>query len=143
MMLTQLEAEALLEHDTDPTRAVKHMQSDAQLLLRRLPNDGFAHRFRSMADLLAARWALAQRKAADHFLARAANEAERAREVDSKDPLAWTVSAEVEHLRAENVRARGVAPSPAVAKGLAFIETAMKIDPELVRTRKVRDELAR
>jgi tetratricopeptide (TPR) repeat protein len=143
MNLAELEAEALLEHHADPTGAVERMRSDAQLLLRRLPDDGFAHRLRSTAELVAARWALAQREAVDDLLARAAAEAARAHEVDPKDVLAWTASAEVEQLRAEAARARGSAPGAAVASGLAFIATAMAIDPRLVRTRKVRDELAR
>lgn len=143
MMLAELEAEALLERGADPTAAVERMRSGAQLLLSRLPDDGFAHRLRCLAELLAARWALAHGDVVDHLLARAAAEAARAREADPKDTLAWTASAEVALLRAEAARARGSAPGAAVASGLAFIESAMTIDPRLVRTLKVRDALAR
>jgi tetratricopeptide (TPR) repeat protein/predicted Ser/Thr protein kinase len=141
--LAELDAEALLAHHADPSPVVAHMRADAQLLLSRLPNDGFAHRFLCWAALISTRWALAHHAAVDHALARAAAEATRARECDAMSALAWTASAEVEALRAEIARARGLPSRVAVATGLGYIDQALKIDPDLVRTLKVRDQLAR
>ena len=141
--LAELEAEALLEHHADPASAVTSLRADAQLLLRRRPNDGFAYRMLCRAELLAARWTLTRGEAADQYLSRAATEAARARDADPTDALAWTASAEVELLRAEAARSRRLAPAAPIASGLAFIEQAITIDPRLVRTLKVRDELAR
>jgi hypothetical protein len=59
------------------------------------------------------------------------------------DPLAWTASAAVEQLRAAVERARGHATGPAVARGIAFVERAMKIDPALVPTVNLHDALVR
>jgi hypothetical protein len=59
------------------------------------------------------------------------------------DASAWTASAEVEQLRAEAARSHGAASAAAIARGLAFIDQAMKIDRRLVQARRVRDELAR
>jgi hypothetical protein len=143
IMLAELDAEALLERHVDPSSTVRQMRADAQLVLRSLPNDRFAHRFWCLADLLAARRALAQREAVDHVLAHAATEAAQARAADPTDALAWTVSAEVEQLRAEAARAHGARPDAAILRGLAFISHAMSLDPRLVHALKVRDELAR
>jgi tetratricopeptide (TPR) repeat protein/predicted Ser/Thr protein kinase len=143
IMLAELDAEALLERHVDPSSTVRQMRADAQLVLRSLPDDRFAHRFWCLADLLAARWALAQREAVDHVLAHAATEAAQARAADPTDALAWTVSAEVEQLRAEAARAHGSRPDAAILRGLAFISHAMSLDPRLVHALKVRDELAR
>jgi hypothetical protein len=56
--------------------------------------------------------------------------------------LAWIASAKVEYVRAQAARARGSAPDAALARGQAFIEHAMTIDPRHVRTLKVRDQLS-
>jgi serine/threonine-protein kinase len=143
ILLAELEAEAVLERHADPTSAVGRMRADAELLLRRRPGDGFGHRLLCRADLLAARWALAHRDAVERWLASATAEATHARETDPMDALAWIASAEVEQLRAQAARARGSAPNAAITRGRAFIERAMAIDPRLVRTRELRDELAR
>ncbi len=141
--LAELEAEALLERHADPGFALIAMRTDAQLLLRRRPGDGFAHLMSCRADLLAARWALARGKPANAFLTRAHAEATQAREADPMDAPAWTASAEVEQLRAEAMRSHRGAPATAIAGGLTFIEQAMKIDPRLGRAQRVRDELSR
>jgi tetratricopeptide (TPR) repeat protein len=144
IMISALDAEALLERNTDPTPVVAAMRADARLLVSRLPEDGAAHRLWSQAELLGARWAVAHRRGAEPLLTRAAAEAARARDDNAMDALAWTASAEVEHVRIEAARARGVAPSAAVvASGLAFIERAMTIDPRLARTLTLRDALVR
>jgi Tfp pilus assembly protein PilF len=105
------------------------MRADAQQVLRRLPDDVFAHRAWGAAEVIAARWALARGGAADAALARAASEAAHARELDPRDALAWTLSAEVEQVRGELGSAR------------TFIERAIAIDPRRVRTQKVRELL--
>jgi hypothetical protein len=143
VMIAELDAEALLDRHADPGPAVMRMRADVQLLLRRLPDDGFAHRFWCRAELIAARWALAHHEPADPLVARAVSEAARARQRDAMDALAWTASAEAELVRAEAASAHKLPSSTAIASGLAFIEQAMKIDPALVRTLTVRDRLAR
>jgi tetratricopeptide (TPR) repeat protein/predicted Ser/Thr protein kinase len=145
LMLGELEAEALLERRADPTPAVERMRTDAQYVLQRLPDDVFGHRARARAEIVAARWALARGGAADAALALAlaATEAARARELDPRDALAWTVSAEVEQVRAELARARGAQPGAAIDQARAFIEQAVAIDPRRARTQKVRAELTR
>jgi hypothetical protein len=140
LMLGELEAEELLERRADPTAVVERMRSDAQYVLRRLPDDVFGHRAWARAEIVAARWALARDGSADAALARAASEAARAREVDPRDALAWTVSAEVEQVRAELARARG---GKLIERAREFIEQAAAIDPKRVRTQKVRAELTR
>jgi tetratricopeptide (TPR) repeat protein len=140
--LAELEVEALLERHADPAPAVAAMQSDAQQLLRRRPDEGFAHRMACRAELLAARSALARGAASDGLLRRAAAEAARARGADPMDASAWLASAEVEQLRAEAARSHRVARARANARGLAFTEQALAIDPGLVSARLVRDALA-
>jgi len=129
LTLAALEAEVLLERRADPTAVVERMRADAQQVLRRLPDDVFAHRAWAGAEVIAARWALARGGAAGAALARAASEAARARELDPRDALAWTLSAEVEQVRGELGSAR------------TFIERAIAIDPRRVRTQKVRELL--
>jgi tetratricopeptide (TPR) repeat protein len=141
--LAELDAEALLARGLDAEAAVKAMQADARLLLRRRPNDGAAHLMLCRAELLAARGALARGQAVDGFLTRAASEAARARKSDPTDAVAWTASAEVEQWRAQAARDRPAPRAAAIARGRAFLDQAMKIDPRLVRALKVRDELAR
>jgi tetratricopeptide (TPR) repeat protein/predicted Ser/Thr protein kinase len=141
--LAELDAEALLERHADPMPAVRAMRADAEAVLRRRPSDGFAHQMACRADILAGRWALGRGEPVDALLTRAASEAARAREANSMDALAWTVSAEVEQLRAEAARSRRATRDAAVAAGLSFIEQAMKIDPGLVRAVTTRDELLR
>jgi predicted Ser/Thr protein kinase len=141
--LAELEAEALLADHADPAAAVNAMRADAQQLLRRRPEEGFAHLLSCRAELLAARSALARGAASDAFLTRAATEAAHARQADPMDASAWTASAEVEQLRAEAARPHRATSAAALARGLAFIEQAMKIDPRLVQALRVRDELAR
>ena len=144
MMLSEIDVEALLAHDADPTGVVEPLRTDAQRLASRRPGDGFAHVAWCRAELAAARWAFAHHQAVDHLVTRAATEAARARDSDAADALAWTASAEVELLRAEVMRARRPAASAAaVVSGLGFIARAAAIDPWRVRTRRVRDELAR
>ncbi|HEY0476617.1 MAG TPA: serine/threonine-protein kinase [Kofleriaceae bacterium] len=143
-VLAELDAAALLRRGADPSAAVQQMRRDARMLASRLAGAGWAHRLGCEAELAAARWAIAHHDAVDPLLARAAAEAARAREADALDAMAWTVSAEVEQLRGEAARARGLAPSAiAVARGLAFIDRAIRIDPQLVRAQQVRDELGR
>jgi tetratricopeptide (TPR) repeat protein/predicted Ser/Thr protein kinase len=143
-VLAELDAAARLRRGADPSAAVHQMRGDARLLSSRLAGPGWAHRLGCEAELAAARWAIAHHDAVDPLLARAAAEAARARDDDGMDAQAWTVSAEVEQLRGEAARARGLAPSArVVARGLAFVERAIQIDPELVRARQVRDELGR
>src|SRR5262249_37127394 len=98
--LAELEAEALLADHADPAATVTAMRADAQQLLLRRPEDGFAHLLSCRAELLAARSAIARGAASDTFLARAAAEAAHAREADPMDASAWTACAEVEQLRA-------------------------------------------
>jgi predicted Ser/Thr protein kinase len=142
--LAELEAEALLANHADPAATVTAMRADAQQLLQRRPEDGFAHLLACRAELLAARSAIARGAASDTFLARAAAEAAHAREADPMDASAWTACAEVEQLRAAAAaRSDRAAAAAEVARGLAFIEQAMKIDPRLIQARRVRDELAR
>jgi tetratricopeptide (TPR) repeat protein len=143
LVITALEGRALLERDANVGPAVRHMRATAQLLLRRLPDEAFAHRLWSQAELLAAREKLAHRGVVEPLLASAAAEAASARDADPMDALAWTVSAEVEQVRAEAARTRGSSPDAAIARGRAFVEHAITLDPLLVRTLKVRDELAR
>jgi tetratricopeptide (TPR) repeat protein/predicted Ser/Thr protein kinase len=143
MSLAELEGEALLERRADPTPAVGRLRADAQRVLSRLPDDGFAHRAWCRAEVMAARWALAHGGAVEALLARAASEATRAREIDPMDALAWTVSAEVEQVRADAARARGSAPDAATASGLAFIAHAMTIDPRRVQAAAIRTALSR
>jgi len=109
----------------------------------RLPDDGFSHRARCRAEVLAARWALARGGAVDSLLALAASEAMRAREIDPMDARAWTVSAEVEQVRAEAARARRSAPDPAISAARAFIERALAIDPRLVEAVEIQSALRR
>lgn len=143
IMLAELDAEGRLSREADPTPAVALMRADVQRLLRQRPDDRFAHRSACRAELLAAQWHLLHRRAVGPLLTRAAAAAARAQAIDPMDAQAWTASAEVELLRAEAARARGVAPDAAISSGLGFLETAIKIDPRLVRAQKVRDKLTR
>jgi serine/threonine protein kinase len=139
--IAALEAEARLDHNADPTSAAEQLRADAQQLMQLVPRDGFAYRSGCRADLVMARWVIAQRRTAAPWLTDAANEAEQARDADPMDALAWTASAEVEQLRAET--ARGAAPGTAIARGFAFVEHALTIDPRLRRALDVRDALTR
>ena len=143
IMLAELDAESRLARGADPTSAVEQMRADTRAVLSRLPAASWAHRLRCRAELFAARWALARRRPVGGLLARAQAAAAQARERDALDALAWTASAEVEALRVESSLARGLPSSAAVASGLAFIEQALKIDPKLVRTSRVRERLER
>jgi len=143
IMLAELDAEVVLERHGDPSSAVRSIRADAQQLLRQLPSDGLAHRGLCRADLLAARWALARGEATDRLLAHAATEAAQAREADPMDAMAWTVSAEVEQMRAEVARAKRLRPDADIAAARAFTSRALGIDPRLVRALKLRDELLR
>jgi len=141
--LEELEGEALLEQRGDPAPVLAAMRADAELLLRRRPDDRFSHLMSSRTDLLAARRALARGESADRFLTRAASAAARAREADPTDAPAWTTSAEVEQVRAEAAATRHGSPRTALASGLAFIEQALKLDSRLARALHVRDALTR
>jgi hypothetical protein len=143
IMLAEVDAEARLAHGADPTSVVEHMRLDTQAVLNRLPADSWAYRFRCFAELIAARWALAHRQPVDSLLARAAIAAAHAREQDAMDAWAWTASAEVEGLRAEAALTRGLPSSAAVVSGRAFVDRALKIDPRLLRTLRIRDRLDR
>ncbi|HSR96323.1 MAG TPA: hypothetical protein VLM79_04590, partial [Kofleriaceae bacterium] len=142
-LLAELDAEALLEQRADPAPAVASMRADADHVLARLPDDGFAHQMRSRAEVLAARWAIARSGAVEPLLARATREATRAREIDPLAARAWTTSAEVEAVRAEAARARGADASAALASGRAFIERAIAIDPSHLQTQAVARALDR
>jgi hypothetical protein len=59
------------------------------------------------------------------------------------DARAWTVSAEVEQVRAEAARARGSAPDAAITAARSFIEHAVAIDPRRVEAVKIQGALGR
>jgi tetratricopeptide (TPR) repeat protein len=141
--LAELEAEALLDRRADPASVLAAMRPDAQLLLRRRPDDGSAHLMACRTELVEARRALVRGERADVMLTRAAAEAARARAADPMDASAWTASGEVEQLRAAAALSHRASPAAEIASGLTFIEHAMAIDPRLGRAQRVRDELAR
>jgi eukaryotic-like serine/threonine-protein kinase len=141
--LAEIEAEARLAQRADPMPAVQVTRADAQAVLRRRPSDVSAHRLAARADVLAGRWALEHGEPVDDLVPRAAYEAARARDANSKDALAWTVSAEVELMRAGAARSQQATRDAAMAAGLSFIKEALAIDPGLVRAQRVRDDLLR
>ena len=144
VMLDEVEAEALVRRNIDPTPALARIRADVQLLSSRAPTDSFAHLMGARVELVAARWALAHHDAVDRLLTRAATEAARAQADDPMNALAWTASAEIEQVRIQAARARRATPSTAaMTHGRALVDRAMAIDPQLVRMLEVRNELAR
>ncbi|HEX3762762.1 MAG TPA: serine/threonine-protein kinase [Kofleriaceae bacterium] len=138
----ELEVEVLLGRGADPASVLAQLRTDAAWLLARIPAEGMAHRLAARAELAAARQARARHEPAAAFLASAAAESARARDLDPLDALAWATSAEVEQLCAEAACGRDADPSAAAERARGFLEHALAIDPGDVPIRDVHDALA-
>jgi tRNA A-37 threonylcarbamoyl transferase component Bud32/tetratricopeptide (TPR) repeat protein len=138
-----MEAQYLFKHDASPLEKLERTRVAAHKVLELLPKDCFTHRLLSTGHLVQARWAMRQHGEPEVALARAAAEASLALQDNAADAPSLATNAEVEELRAELSRWRGRSPAAAVKRGLAFVERAMRIDPRLEETLRVRDALLR